>query len=183
MLAWKSPIKLWHTRKKFTIKCLQILPKGAKKGQKGGPGGLRRGGVDPPGGWIWGALGGHLRGGDPPPGGGQKGQKVAHQGGPLGLPPRPLQIPYEKWAGWPDSDPPQGGSRGPTPPSGGGFLAPPGLVRGGSPPGGAPGGQKGPKKAHFRPFWGVFPQLGVYGKKKAKKRHFIGVLAEFRPKI
>ena len=168
MLPIKTPGKSWHTRRNFPIKCLQILPWGAWKGQKGGPEGLRRGGVDPPGGWIWGALGGLWRGGDPPPGGGpggggapppgggQKGQKVAIQGGPLGLPPRPLQIPYEKWAGWPDFDPPPGGSQGGpggAPPLRGGDFGASRLVRGGVPP---PGGPQGAKKGPKRPILGHF---------------------------
>ena len=113
---------------KFPIKRLEILPKRPKKGGRGpsegggrppggmdlgGPGGPSEGGGPPPG--------GVLEGGGPPPGGVKKGQKVAIQGGPLGLPPGPLQIPYEKWAGWPLLDPPGGGLRGPPPPPGGDF--------------------------------------------------------------
>ena len=81
-------------------------------------------------------------------------------------------------------DPPLGGLfRGEPPPSGGGFQRLQAYLGGGSPPGGPRGVQKGPKKGHFRPKNGVFPQLRVYGKKSAKKRHFIGVLRTFRPKI
>ena len=166
---------------------------GLDSGPKGPFGG---GGQDPRGDGSegpWGAFeggdpprGGGPGGGGPPPGGVKKGQKVAIQGGPLGLPPRPLQIPYEKWAGWPDFDPPGGGPQGSSgvpPPPGGGFGASRPGLGGGPPPGGAPGGQKGPKKGHFRPKKGGFPQLRVYGKKTPKNVHFIGVLAEFRPKI
>ena len=39
VLRWKSYIKLWHTRKKNTIKRLQILPKRPKKGVPGPFGG------------------------------------------------------------------------------------------------------------------------------------------------
>ena len=135
LLPIKMPGKSWHTWKDFPIKRLEILPRGVRQGAKRA---LRRGGVKTPGGMDLRGPGGPSRGGTPPgggpggggppPGGVKKGQKVAIQGGPLGLPPRPLQIPYEKWAGWPDFDPPPGGSSGGPPPSGGGFLAPPGLV-------------------------------------------------------
>ena len=149
----------------------------------------------------------HFGGGTPPGGvkkgpkkgqkGAKKGQKVAIQGGTLGLPSGLDKNPRKKWGFltwlarfwgprghfW-GGTPPWGAFLGGEPPPPGGISAPPGLFRGGVPPLGGPRGvQKGPKKGHFRPKNGVFPQLRVYGKKSAKKRHFIGVLRTFRPKI
>ena len=113
---------------------------------------------------------------------GQKGSKRAKKwltkGAPLVCHLAPWKIPMKIWLAGHFWTPPGGVSGGP-PPSGGDFSA--SRPRGGVPPlGGAP---KGPKKGHFWPFLGVFPQLGVYGKKRPKNVHFIGVLAEFRPKI
>ena len=127
-----NPISNLGTRVK---KILSNACKSCQKGPKRGCRGPSEGGGRPPGGMDLRGPGGPFRGGDPPRGGvrrggdpplggskrAKKGQKVANQGGPLGEPPGPLQIPYEKWAGWPDFDPPQGGPRDPPPPPGGDF--------------------------------------------------------------